>query len=81
LAIAPERSSLSALRLASLSDFKFPAAAGPGAVLQATAEVVGRLGALIKISGQVTADGTIVATGALTLAEVAPAGSPRSPHA
>lgn len=81
LAIAPEQSSLSALRLASLSDFKFPAAAGPGAVLQATAEVVGRLGALIRISGQVTADGTIVATGALTLAEVAPAGSPRSPRA
>jgi 3-hydroxyacyl-[acyl-carrier-protein] dehydratase len=65
-------SGFKALRLAALNDFKFPAAAGPGAVLQATAEVVGRLGALIRISGSVTADGTLVATGDLTLAEVAP---------
>ena len=61
-----------ALRLASLNDFKFPAAAGPGAVLQATAEVVGRLGPLIKVSGTVTANGTLVASGSLTLAEVVP---------
>jgi len=69
-----------ALRLASLSDFKFPAAAGPGAVLQATVEVVGRLGALIKIAGTVTANGTLVASGSLTLADVAP-GSAGRPHA
>ena len=69
-----------ALRLASLNDFKFPAAAGPGALLQATAEVVGRLGPLIKVSGTVTADGTLVASGSLTLAEVAP-GSAEPSHA
>jgi 3-hydroxyacyl-[acyl-carrier-protein] dehydratase len=68
------------LRLASLHDFKFPAAAGPGAVLEATAEVVGRLGPLIKVSGTVTANGTLVASGSLTLAEVVPgsAGPPRA---
>lgn len=80
LAIAPQSSEPIALRLASLNDFKFPAAAGPGALLQATAEVVGRLGPLIKISGRVTADGTLVASGSLTLAEVAPLRSPE-PHA
>jgi 3-hydroxymyristoyl/3-hydroxydecanoyl-(acyl carrier protein) dehydratase len=69
-----------ALRLASLTDFKFPAAAGPGAVLQAAVEVVGRLGALIKIAGSVTADGTLVASGSLMLADVAPGGA-ESPHA
>jgi 3-hydroxyacyl-[acyl-carrier-protein] dehydratase len=58
------------LRLAALSDFKFPAAAGPGALLQATADVVGRFGALVRISGTVTADGTLVASGSLTLADV-----------
>ena len=69
-----------ALRLASLSDFKFPAAAGPGALLQATAEVVGRLGPLIKVSGTVTANGTLVASGSFMLAEVVPgsAGPPRA---
>jgi len=66
-----------ALRLASLTDFKFPAAAGPGAVLHAKVEVVGRLGALIKIAGSVTADGTLVASGSLTLAEVAPGSAGR----
>jgi 3-hydroxymyristoyl/3-hydroxydecanoyl-(acyl carrier protein) dehydratase len=82
LAIAPslETPVPISLRLASLQDFKFPAAAGPGAVLEATAEVVGRLGPLIKVSGTVTANGTLVASGSLTLAEVVPgsAGSPRA---
>ena len=59
------------LRLASLNDFKFPSAAGPGVLLQATAQVVGRLGRLVKIAGSVTADGRLVATGTLMLAEVA----------
>jgi 3-hydroxyacyl-[acyl-carrier-protein] dehydratase len=58
------------LRLAALTDFKFLAAAGPGALLEAIAEVVGRMGPLVKISGTVTADGRIVASGNLTLAEV-----------
>jgi 3-hydroxyacyl-[acyl-carrier-protein] dehydratase len=60
----------SQLRLAALGDFRFPAAAGPGALLEATADVVARLGALIKIAGTVTADGQLVATGSLTLADV-----------
>jgi 3-hydroxyacyl-[acyl-carrier-protein] dehydratase len=83
LAVAPtfQTQEPMALRLASLNDFKFPAAAGPGALLQATVEVVGRLGALIKIAGRVTANGTLVASGNLTLAEVAPPGSEGRPHA
>ena len=61
------------LRLAALGDFKFPAAAGPGMLLEATADVVGRMGSLIKISGRVTADGKLVATGNLILAALEPA--------
>jgi 3-hydroxyacyl-[acyl-carrier-protein] dehydratase len=56
------------LRLAALGAFKFPAAAGPGQVLEATARVAGRAFGLIKIEGEVTADGQLVATGSLTLA-------------
>jgi 3-hydroxyacyl-[acyl-carrier-protein] dehydratase len=59
-----------AMRVAAFNDFKFPDAAGPGAVLEATARVAGRMGRLTKIEGQVTADGRIVAIGALTLAAV-----------
>jgi 3-hydroxyacyl-[acyl-carrier-protein] dehydratase len=58
------------MRLAALSDFRFPAPAAPEAVLHATADVVGRLGSLVKIRGTVTADGKVVASGNLTLAEV-----------
>ncbi|RPJ58235.1 MAG: hypothetical protein EHM24_28820, partial [Acidobacteria bacterium] len=36
------------LRVAALSPFKFPSAAGPGAVLEATARVVARMGGLVK---------------------------------
>jgi 3-hydroxyacyl-[acyl-carrier-protein] dehydratase len=57
-----------ALRVAALGAFKFPAAAVPGAVLEARARVAGRLGRLIKIEGDVTADGVLVASGSLTLA-------------
>lgn len=60
------------LRLAALGGFKFPDAARPGETLEATARVVGRMGALIKIEGEVTADGRPVATGSLTLAHVRP---------
>jgi hypothetical protein len=38
--------------------------------LEATAKVAGRMGGLFKIEGTVTADGTLVARGALTLADV-----------
>jgi 3-hydroxyacyl-[acyl-carrier-protein] dehydratase len=56
------------LRLAALGPFKFPAPAGPGAVLEATARVAARAVGLIRIEGEVTADGRTVAVGSLTLA-------------
>ena len=66
----PSRVGTLSMRVAALNDFKFPDAAGPGAVLEAVARVAGRMGRLTKIDGQVTADGRVVATGAITLAEV-----------
>jgi len=59
------------LRVAALGRFKFPAAARAGAQLDATASVTGRAGALIRIEGVVTADEVVVASGDVTLAEVA----------
>ncbi len=56
------------LRIAAVGPFKFPAAAGAGALLEAQARVTGRLGSMFKIEGEVTADGIVVATGGLTLA-------------
>jgi 3-hydroxyacyl-[acyl-carrier-protein] dehydratase len=58
------------LRVAAIGPCKFPGAAGAGAVLEATARVVGRLGALYKIEGEVLADGRLIAAGAVTLAQV-----------
>lgn len=58
------------LRVAGLGPFKFPAAAKPGAWLEARARVAGRLGAMYKIDGDVTADGEVVAIGSVTLAGV-----------
>jgi 3-hydroxyacyl-[acyl-carrier-protein] dehydratase len=59
------------LRVAALGPFKFPAAATSGVVLEARARVVGRMGTLYKIEGTVTADGVLVASGAVTLASLA----------
>ena len=56
------------LRIAGIGPCKFPAAAGPGDVLEARARVVGRLGRLIKIEGEITAGGRLVGSGSLTLA-------------
>ena len=56
------------LRVAGLGPFKFPAAAGPGARLEARARVAGQLGGLYKIEGDVVADGRVVASGSVTLA-------------
>jgi 3-hydroxyacyl-[acyl-carrier-protein] dehydratase len=56
------------LRVAAVGPFKFPGAAGAGVVLEARARVAGRLGGMVKIEGDVTADGRVVATGSLTLA-------------
>jgi 3-hydroxyacyl-[acyl-carrier-protein] dehydratase len=58
------------LRVAAFGGFKFPAAARPGATLEARARLAGRMGALVKVEGDVTADGIVVATGSVTLADV-----------
>jgi 3-hydroxyacyl-[acyl-carrier-protein] dehydratase len=59
------------LRVAAFGGFKFRGAARPHAVLEATARVAGRMGGLIKIEGEVAADGVRVAAGSLVLAEAA----------
>lgn len=56
------------LRVAAIGPVKFPSAALPGQLLEARARVAGRLGSLVKIEGDVTADGVVVATGSITLA-------------
>jgi 3-hydroxyacyl-[acyl-carrier-protein] dehydratase len=56
-----------ALRVAAFGSFKFPGAARPGATLEAVARVVARLGGMVKIEGEVTADGFPVAIGGVTL--------------
>jgi 3-hydroxyacyl-[acyl-carrier-protein] dehydratase len=56
------------LRVAAFGPCKFPAAAGPGAVLEASGRVAGAFGGVFKIEGSVTADGVIVATGSVMLA-------------
>jgi len=55
--------------VAALGGFKFPGAAIAGDVLEATARVVGRMGGLYKIEGEVAAGDRVVAVGAVTLAE------------
>jgi len=56
------------LRVAGFGPCKFPAAAHPGATLEATARVVGRFAGTFKIEGTVTADGVLVASGSVILA-------------
>lgn len=58
------------LRVAAFGGFKFPAAAAAGSTLEAAARVAGRMGRMIKIEGEVTADGRCVAAGSLTLVEM-----------
>src|SRR5579864_6916653 len=59
-----------ALRVAAIGPFRFPAGARPNQLLEARARVVGRMGGVVKIEGEVYADGTRVASGGITLAEV-----------
>jgi 3-hydroxyacyl-[acyl-carrier-protein] dehydratase len=59
------------LRVAAIGPFKFPGGARPHQVLDARARVVGRVGRMIRIEGEVLADGVRVAVGSLTLADVA----------
>ncbi len=61
------------LRVAAVAGFRFPAAARPGDLLETTARVVGSVGGLVKIEGEVTIHGMRVAAGSITLA--APAAS------
>jgi 3-hydroxyacyl-[acyl-carrier-protein] dehydratase len=56
------------LRVAAVGPFKFPAAAGPGQLLEARARVAAGLGPMVKFEGEVTADGRTVANGSLSLA-------------
>jgi 3-hydroxyacyl-[acyl-carrier-protein] dehydratase len=58
------------LRVAAVGPFKFPDAARPHQLLEARARVVGRIGGMIKIEGDVLADGVRVAVGSVTLADV-----------
>ena len=69
-AAAPQAGSpieMQRLRVAGFGPFKFPAAAGPGARLEARARVAGRFGGIYKIEGEVLADGRLVASGSVTL--------------
>jgi 3-hydroxyacyl-[acyl-carrier-protein] dehydratase len=65
-----ERPGSAMLRVAAVGPFKFPGAARPHQLLDARARVVGRIGGLIKIEGEVLADGVRVAVGSVTLADV-----------
>jgi 3-hydroxyacyl-[acyl-carrier-protein] dehydratase len=57
------------LRVAAFGPCKFPAAAGANQTLDIDARVVAQLGPLFKVEGEVRADGTLVASGAVTLAD------------
>lgn len=67
---ADEAPSVTGMRVAALGGFKFPAGCGVGVTLEASARIVGRMGRLWKIEGEVLADGVRVAAGSLTLAAV-----------
>jgi 3-hydroxyacyl-[acyl-carrier-protein] dehydratase len=58
------------LRVAAVGPFKFPAGARPHQVLDARARVAGRIGGLVRIEGEVLADGVRVAVGSVTLADL-----------
>jgi 3-hydroxyacyl-[acyl-carrier-protein] dehydratase len=58
------------LRIAAVGPFKFPGGARPHQLLDARARVVARMGGMIKIEGEVLADGVRVAVGSVTLADV-----------
>jgi 3-hydroxyacyl-[acyl-carrier-protein] dehydratase len=62
--------SAATLRVAAVGPFKFPGGARPNQLLDARARVVGRVGGMIKIEGEVLADGVRVAVGSVTLADV-----------
>jgi len=59
------------LRVAAIGPFKFARGARPNQRLDARARVVGRVGRMVKIEGEVFADGARVAAGTVTLADTA----------
>ena len=65
-----ETHQLHMLRVAAFGPFKFPGGARPNQVLEARAQVVGRIGGMIKIEGEVLPDSVRVAFGSVTLADV-----------
>lgn len=56
------------LRVAAIGPCKFPGAAAPGELLEIHAQVTGRIGRLVKIEGDVTVSGRVIASGSVTLA-------------
>jgi 3-hydroxyacyl-[acyl-carrier-protein] dehydratase len=58
------------LRVAAVGPFKFPGGARPHQLLDARARVVGRVGGMVKVEGEVLADGVRVAVGSVTLADI-----------
>lgn len=58
------------LRVAAIGPFKFPSGARPHQRLDARATVIARMGGIIKIEGDVLADGVRVAVGSVVLAQV-----------
>ena len=65
---ASEPHSVRQLRVAGFGPCKFPAPAGVGVTLEASARLVGKFGEVFKIEGSVTADGVLVAMGSVILA-------------
>jgi hypothetical protein len=55
--------------VAALGGFKFPGAAVAGDVLEASARVVGRMGGLYKVEGEVRVGERVVGAGSITLAD------------
>ena len=70
LAAGTSSADLLQLRVAAFGPCKFPAAAGAGETLDVDARVVGALGGMYKIAGEVRAAGVVIARGEVTLAEV-----------
>jgi 3-hydroxyacyl-[acyl-carrier-protein] dehydratase len=69
-ALDEDRLNTPVLRIAAIGPFKFPAGARPHQVLEARAEVTGRFAGVVRIEGEVLADGKRVAIGSVTLAEI-----------
>jgi 3-hydroxyacyl-[acyl-carrier-protein] dehydratase len=72
--------SAATLRVAAIGPFKFPGGARPNQLLDARARVVGRIGGMVKIEGEVLADGVRVAIGSVTLADVGDRSAAALPH-